>query len=183
MSLEKEDLMNTKQAIYDLYTVIFGANILFDKQCHLMDALFRGEKWTWNVVGISKEALQVMNERDFAHVKGLQRHHAFLSRRDMYKQMFMPDSLPESKQPLSYCAWCETHERGDRVILVTKSQNDQNAEVRDFIKIETQGRLFANQTIGFRYTKRDEKRYLMALWKHIEAIKDPALMHNRIPQD
>ena len=60
--LEEPNLKN-KQEMYKLYQYIFNSNFLDKKKIGLLNVAFGVEPWGWRVVGITKNAVDLIKKK------------------------------------------------------------------------------------------------------------------------
>ena len=143
--------------LYELYVCIRKSGLPKKKQYDLVRALLVAEEWTWRVVGISRNALREHARNDFKKPKGkIDRHH--------YRQSFVETAKPmlEGKEIMLEDEWRNQIFDNEEVWLVTKEEHHSN-NPSAIIDIDFGLGFFRNQSVGYRYRRKEEAEYLKEL--------------------
>lgn len=123
----------------------------------VLQYVFGGAFSTWNVIGITKEALEKFTEEKFATVpKGLHRAH-LTKRRDTYLALLNEaheKSLPELKE---YVA------KNEDCVICLSGENSKISDVA-WYPVRRCDDLFASKFIGFEYRRNREDDFLRKLY-------------------
>lgn len=149
-----------KQFIHSIYIACFDSyqsdTIKFEVCSTMLSNVMRSHDWSWQVVGITPDALAVYKRDGWRHVSGnnIQRAH-FTDRKNMVRHVFERDIPMSADELLGY--WINA----DRTILATKSENS-NGLPDTWHKFDAEG-LFRDRGTGFRFTKGGEGEFLKQL--------------------
>jgi len=146
-----------REALYSLYVAQFNAirayPEAFDKNhaTRMLTGLMGSRPWSWRVIGITKEALELFGQHDFKRPPRLiQRGHRE-ARADTAKALYydIPVPLPQDEFFTFFL-------KRDETVLMTSGQNRHTpgGEFPDFIKIPLKANLFpSGSLVGWQHRK------------------------------
>lgn len=151
-----------KKEIYDLYKVIVKSNEPDIKKQLLLTVSFGYEKWSWRVVGITKQAIIEFAKNDFKY-----KTHTF-NRDHFYKDRNVTFSLM-LKNIIPFKEWWSLFWENDRTIIVTNKQHGNKHTLqleKEIIAIDwVEGYFTSNPRAGFSFTKKREGQFIKELIK------------------
>jgi len=163
--LEEPDLKK-KQKMYKLYQNIFNSNFLDKKKIGLLNAAFGFEPWGWRVVGITKNAVDLIKKNNGNQnvTKHLVRDHFFQGRNVTYKKML--------EKLYNFDDWWKEFWNNDRTILMTKEEHNKIEKIKknkdtlekikkNIYKIDWKKGYFPGASIGYLYSKKKEGYFVI----------------------
>ncbi len=154
------DIEEVKKALYEIYLVLYKHRHIYKRPSHLVATYteaFANQPWTWKVVGITRQALDLLAANDFEiPTHQICRGH-FIDRRATIKEMFARD------QPMQFDEFWETAIERDKTVLMTYKENGKGKPFPEYIPFDS-GDLFPDG-VGVTYRKA-EKEFLKK--KHSE---------------
>lgn len=149
-------LKDEKAKIYAVYIATFELSYDIQRKNTLLTALMGGADWSWRVVGITVDALELFAANNFK-MPEVRRAHK-IARIDTARSVF------EIPTPLSSDAFFELFWLNDETVIATKPENKKNAVLSEVIPISFDEGLFrCNKKVGFRYRQKKEGMFLRAL--------------------
>lgn len=156
---------NLREAIYGIYVATFKAAKLSQhfhnsKVTTIMTAVMGIEGAGWRVVGVTREALDLMHQNSFKLVpRTLCRGH-IIDRSVTVRQLFSGD------KPVSIGELFDLYLHNDRTVLMLNSQNTHGKGVPDYLPIDNpDAELFPNGSLmGWKHRKQ-ERQFLQQLWE------------------
>lgn len=164
--------LHLRTALFDLYLALFTTFKknpgVFTKAdaTRMLTSLMGSRPWSWRVIGITPDALEVFAANNFQRVAGLV-HRGHRNDRASTAQML----LLERTTPMPIDDFFETFLLRDQTVLMTKKQNKHRPRgvFPDFIDISSDEEVFPCGTlVGWRHRKA-EVEYLKNLYtsRHI----------------
>jgi len=155
-----------RQALHGLYVALFNAKQACPKDFHggrlttIQTAIMGIENYGWRVIGITREALDLLATEDFDKNKlprRLCRGH-IIDRVDTARQLF------DREKPMPLEAFFDTFLHNDRTVIMLNEQNKHTASFPKYIEIDnTDAELFSNGSLmGWKHRKK-EREYLRRL--------------------
>ena len=144
-------------AIYGVYVALFNARLqcpdgfLDRDMTRLLTGLMSAKEWSWRVIGITPEALEVFAEHDFKRPAGkLQRGH-------QVDRVVTARELFQREKPENIDEFFHTFLKNDQTVLMTNQQNRHRkvASVPQYIPIDNnEATLFPSGTlVGWKHRK------------------------------
>lgn len=158
-----DDLPNSRD-IYALYLVMFSQTFHLRRKSVIFSAVLAGEPWSWEVIGISQAALEVLSKKDYQYVgKTICRAH-IVNRIDTANTIF---NIP---RPLPYQQLFRLLVKTGRTIITIRSENKSAAQL-PHLHIDANRGLFKNQLISFSYGQ-NERNALRELHSSFKSGKE-----------
>ncbi|MDR3390767.1 MAG: hypothetical protein P4L77_03445 [Sulfuriferula sp.] len=161
-----------RQALHGLYVALFNAKRACPKDFHggrlttIQTAIMGIENYGWRVVGITREALDLLATADFNKNKlprQLCRGH-IIDRIDTTRLLF------EREEPIGLEEFFEVFLNADRTVIMLNKQNDHTNPFPDYIKIDNpDAMLFPNGSLMSWKHRKKEREYLRQLHAGLEA--------------
>lgn len=144
-------------AIYGVYVALFNARlqcpdgVLDRDMTRLLTGLMAAKEWSWRVIGITPEALEVFAEHDFRRPAGkLQRGH-------VVDRVVTARELFQLEKPATIDEFFQTFLKNDQTVLMTNEQNRHRkvASTLQYIPIDNNDAvLFPSGTlVGWKHRK------------------------------
>ena len=163
MRLKKDQTL--RKALYGLYIALFKAkqacpdDFRDGRLTTILTSIMGIENYGWRVIGITREALDLLATNDFNKNKlpGLCRGHK-QDRIKTARALFKP------KKPMSLDGFYKVFLRNDQTVIMLNEQNNHSKLFPNFIKINNpNAELFPNGSlIGWKHRKK-EREYLRQL--------------------
>ena len=133
--------------LYHDYKLIRDMRVNIRTKARILSELMATSPNTWQVVGITEEALKVFQTHDFKKGKrmGINRSHYPIGRSKFYSQMLNADLTEYEGWWRAYCAF-------DTTILATSGENNTNTFSQIF-KIDPALGLFKAQGFAWKHNK------------------------------
>lgn len=155
-----------REALYGLYVALFSAreacpdDFTGTRLTTILTAVMGVEYYGWRVVGITKEALDLLSTLDFDKKKLPRR----LCRGHIVKRIETVRSLFGGEEPLSLEEFFCTFVENDCTVIMLSSQNSHSKPFPSYIKIDNpSAELFPNgKLVSWKHRKR-ERDYLRQL--------------------
>jgi len=143
-----------KFEMYSLYKALYKTHFSITKKRNIMTSILGREKWSWRVVGITKEAIKKIIEYNYkvSVKKELQRDHYFQGRNQTYSEIF--DKFH------TFDDWWKKVWENDRTILMTKLEHSLKKNVQIYDLDWTLGLFQCAKQVGFEYTQGREGYYI-----------------------
>lgn len=155
-----------RDALYGLYVALFKAkqacpDDFRDTRLTTIQTAFMGiENYGWRVVGITREALDLLATVDFDKNKLPRR----LCRGHIVNRIQTVRSLFTGKEPLPLDQFFRTFVENDRTVIMLNTQNDHSKPFPAYIEINNPtAELFPNGTLVSWKHRRRERDYLREL--------------------
>ena len=156
---------NLREAIYGIYAATFNATKLSPhfhngKVTTIMTDVMGIEDVGWRVVGVTPEALALMQQNLFKKVpKTMCRGH-INDRSATVRQLF------DGEKPAPISEFFDLYLHNDRTVLMLNSQNTHGKVFPDYIPIDNpDAELFPNGSLmGWKHRKK-EREFLKQLWE------------------
>jgi hypothetical protein len=166
-SVITEPSIYQRRAIYDLYKVIFKCELPEHKKQLLLTVSFGYEKWSWRVVGITKQAIIEFANNDYKYkTRTFNRDHFYQDRNVTFSLML--------KNIISFEDWWSLFWENDRTIIVTSKEhgNKHNLKLeKEIIPINWEDGYFtSNPRAGFSFTKKREGQLIKELIKEHDIL-------------
>jgi hypothetical protein len=155
-----------RQALHGLYVALFNAKRACPEDFHggrlttIQTAIMGIEDYGWLVVGVTREALDLLATADFNKNKlprQLCRGH-IIDRIDTTRLLF------ERKEPMGLEEFFKVFLNADRTVIMLNKQNDHTKPFPDYIKIDNpDGMLFPNGSLMSWKHRKKEREYLRQL--------------------
>ena len=148
------DIEEVKKALYEIYRVLYKHRHIYKRPSHLVATYteaFANQPWTWKVVGITRNALDVLAANDFEMPSHQICRGHFIDRKTTIKEMFSRD------EPMRFDEFWEAAIERDRTVLMTYKENGKGKLFPEYISFDA-GDLFADG-VGVTYRKA-EKTFL-----------------------
>ena len=156
-----------KNELYKIYLAIFNLDPekeSIQRKCTIMTALMGGKKWSWRVVGITKDALQVYANQDFK-----QKSHSSIQRAHIKDRKDMYGELLSRKYEIN--EWWNYFWDNDKTIISTSSENNTNkfSEIYEIKQPDNwDDWLFRSSVVGFRFRPKVEGEFLRKLYNETQ---------------
>lgn len=161
-----------RQALHGLYVALFNAKRACPEDFHggrlttIQTAIMGIENYGWRVVGITREALDLLATADFNKNKlprQLCRGH-IIDRIDTTRLLF------EREEPIGLEEFFKVFLNADRTVIMLNKQNDHTNPFPDYIKIDNpDAMLFPNGSLMSWKHRKKEREYLRQLHAGLEA--------------
>ena len=155
-----------RQALHGLYVALFNAKRACPKDFHggrlttIQTAIMGIEDYGWRVVGITREALDLLATADFNKNK-LPRQ---LCRGHIIDRIKTTRLLFEREEPMDREEFFEAFLNADRTVIMLNKQNDHAKPFPDYIKIDNpDATLFPNGSLMSWKHRKKEREYLRQL--------------------
>lgn len=155
-----------RQALHGLYVALFNAKHACPEDFHggrlttIQTAIMGIENYGWRVVGITREALDLLASADFNKNK-LPRQ---LCRGHIVDRIATTRMLFERKAPLGLEEFFEVFLHNDRTVIMLNKQNGHTKPFPDYIKIDNpNAELFPNGSLMSWKHRKKEREYLRHL--------------------
>ena len=155
-----------RQALHGLYVALFNAKHACPEDFHggrlttIQTAIMGIEDYGWLVVGVTREALDLLATADFNKNKlprQLCRGH-IIDRIDTTRLLF------ERKEPIGLEEFFKVFLNADRTVIMLNKQNDHTKPFPDYIKIDNpDAMLFPNGSLMSWKHRKKEREYLRQL--------------------
>lgn len=155
-----------RQALHGLYVALFNAKRACPGDFHggrlttIQTAIMGIEDYGWLVVGVTREALDLLATADFNKNKlprQLCRGH-IIDRIDTTRLLF------ERKEPMGLEEFFKVFLNADRTVIMLNKQNDHTKPFPDYIKIDNpDAMLFPNGSLMSWKHRKKEREYLRQL--------------------
>lgn len=155
-----------RQALHGLYVALFNAKRACPEDFHggrlttIQTAIMGIEDYGWLVVGVTREALDLLATADFNKNKlprQLCRGH-IIDRIDTTRLLF------ERKEPMGLEEFFKVFLNADRTVIMLNKQNDHTKPFPDYIKIDNpDAMLFPNGSLMSWKHRKKEREYLRQL--------------------
>ena len=155
-----------RQALHGLYVALFNAKHACPEDFHggrlttIQTAIMGIEDYGWLVVGVTREALDLLATADFNKNKlprQLCRGH-IIDRIDTTRLLF------ERKEPMGLEEFFKVFLNADRTVIMLNKQNDHTKPFPDYIKIDNpDAMLFPNGSLMSWKHRKKEREYLRQL--------------------
>ena len=157
-----EPPIKQRKAIYDLYKVIIECELPEHKKQLLLTVSFGYEKWSWRVVGITKQAIIEFAKNDYKYkTRTFNRDHFYQERHVTFSLML--------KNIIPFNDWWSLFWENDRTILVTSKEHGNKHKLKleeEIIPIDWESGYFtSNPRAGFSFTKKREGQLIKELIK------------------
>jgi hypothetical protein len=155
-----------RQALHGLYVALFNAKRACPADFHggrlttIQTAIMGVEDYGWRVVGITKEALNLLATADFNKNK-LPRQ---LCRGHIIDRIETTRLLFEREAPMGLGEFFEVFLNADRTVIMLNKQNDHTKQFPDYIKIDNpDAALFPNGSLMSWKHRKKEREFLRQL--------------------
>ena len=158
---------NLRQALYGLYIALFNAKRACPEDFHggrlttIQTAIMGIEDFGWRVVGITKEALDLLATVDFNKNKlprQLCRGH-IINRIETTRRLF-----DEREAPMDLDEYFKVFLDNDRTVIMLNKQNDHTKSFPEYIEIDNpDAALFPNGSLMSWKHRKKEREYLRQL--------------------
>lgn len=155
-----------RQALHGLYVALFNAKRACPADFHgsrlttIQTAIMGVEDYGWRVVGITREALDLLATADFNKNK-LPRQ---LCRGHIIDRIVTTRLLFERKAPMGIDEFFEAFLNADRTVIMLNKQNDHTKQFPDYIKIDNpDAALFPNGSLMSWKHRKKEREFLRQL--------------------
>lgn len=155
-----------RQALHGLYVALFNAKRACPEDFHggrlttIQTAIMGIEDYGWRVVGITREALDLLATVDFNKNK-LPRQ---LCRGHIIDRIETTRSLFEREAPMGLEEFFKVFLHNDRTVIMLNKQNDHTKSLPDYIKIDNpDAALFPNGSLMSWKHRKKEREYLRQL--------------------
>lgn len=163
-----------RQALYELYVALFNAKQTCPEDFHdgrlttIQTAIMGIENYGWRVVGITREALDLLATVDFSKNKLARR----LCRGHIIDRIQTTRLLFDRKEPMSLENFFDTFLDNDRTVIMLNEQNNHTTSFPDFIEIDnSDAELFPNSSLmGWKHRNK-ERDYLRQLHSRLFLAK------------
>lgn len=134
--------------IYALYSVLFLQPFSVQRKSVIFSAVLAGEPWSWQVIGISQAALEVLSKQDYQYeVRTICRAH-------IVDRIATAVAIFNIDQPLAHQQLFNLLVKNGRTIITTKSEN-KSARRISYLPIDSAHGLFKNKLISFTYGRKE----------------------------
>jgi hypothetical protein len=154
---------NLRQALYGLYVALFNAKRDCPEDFHhgrlttILTATMGIENFGWRVVGITKEALDLLATADF-HKNKLPRQ---LCRGHIIDRIETTRVLFERDAPMALEEFFTAFLNADRTVIMLNKQNDHTKRFPEYIKIDNpDAALFPNGSLMSWKHRKKEREFL-----------------------
>jgi hypothetical protein len=165
-----------RQALYGLYVALFNAKRACPADFHhgrlttIQTAIMGVEDYGWRVVGITREALELLATTDFNKNKlprQLCRGH-IIDRIETARQLF------EREAPIGLEEFFEVFLNADRTVIMLNKQNDHTKPFPEYIKIDNpDAELFPNGALMSWKHRKKEREFLRQLHAgQVESVQE-----------
>lgn len=164
MRLETDKTL--RQALHGLYVALFNAkqacpeDFRHGRLTSILTAIMGIENYGWRVVGITREALDLLATTGFDKNK-LPRH---LCRGHIVDRIKTAQELFDGKEPKPIAKFFDVFMRNDRVVIMLNEQNNHSASFPKYIEIDNpDATLFPNGALMSWKHRKQEREYLRQL--------------------
>lgn len=155
-----------RQALYGLYVALFNAKQTCPDDFHdrhlttIQTAIMGIENYGWRVIGITREALDLLATADFNKNKLPRR----LCRGHIIDRVLTTRLLFDREEPMSLESFFDTYLDNDRTVIMLNEQNHHTMSFPTFIEIDNpDGELFPNGSLMSWKHRKMEREYLRHL--------------------
>ena len=159
---------NLREALYDVYLSLFSAKTLSPKDFRSsrlttsLTAVMGIENCGWRVVGITPEALELLESVEYRKEKLPRR----LCRGHLVDRAQTSRALFDRLSPLPLNEFFELFLENDRTVIMLAEQNKHTKALPSFIQFENQdGELFPNGSLMAWKHRKNERDFLRSLTK------------------
>jgi hypothetical protein len=139
-----------RQALYGLYVALFEARKISLEDFHdgrlttILTSIMGIENYGWRVVGITKEALEVLAKEDFNKNKLPRR----LCRGHINDRIKTTRELFDQEKPMQIDKFFEAFLHNDRTVIMLNEQNNHSKPFPEYIEIDnSDAELFPNGSL------------------------------------
>jgi hypothetical protein len=161
-----------REALYGLYLALFKARRACPADFHpgrlttIQTAIMGVEDYGWRVVGITREALELLATADFDK-KNLPRQ---LCRGHIIDRIETTRLMFDRAEPLSLDAFFEKFLDADRTVIMLNKQNDHTKQFPTYIEIDNpDAALFPNGSLMSWKHRKQEREFLRQLHSAVMA--------------
>lgn len=155
-----------RQALYGLYVALFNAKKSCPEDFHvgrlttIQTAIMGIENYGWRVIGVTREALDLLATVDFNKNKLPRR----LCRGHIVDRIQTTRLLFDREKPMSLENFFDTFLQNDRTVIMLNQQNDHTKPFPAFIEIDNPDAvLFPNGSLMSWKHRKKEREYLRRL--------------------
>ena len=164
MRLETDTAL--RQALHGLYVALFNARQACPKDFHggrlttIQTAIMGIENYGWRVIGITREALDLLATADFDKNKLPRR----LCRGHKIDRIKTAGQLFDLEKPMSIESFFDTFLHNDQTVIMLNEQNNHTTPFPEFIEIDNpDAELFPNGSLMSWKHRKKEREYLRRL--------------------
>lgn len=141
---------DVKNQIYDVYLALFNLDISVQRKCSMMTSLLGGDAWSWRVIGITLEAINLLEKNDYKYIKGSICRAHIISRLTSAKLVY------ERSTPISIDELFQTYWTNDKTIISTKQENGNRVKLPLAIPIDYSLNHFpCGAVVGWKHRKQE----------------------------
>jgi len=155
-----------RQALYGLYVALFNAKQACPKDFHggrlttIQTAIMGIEDYGWRVIGITKEALDLLATEDFNKNKLPRR----LCRGHIIDRIQTTGLLFDQEKPIPLDSFFDTFLHNDQTVIMLNEQNKHTTQFPKFIEFDNpNAELFPNGSLMSWKHRTKEREYLRQL--------------------
>lgn len=154
---------NVKKQIYDVYLAIFKLDFKLQRKCSIMTSLLGGDEWSWRVIGITINALNLLEKNQYKYLKSSICRAHIIGRLTSAKEVYDID------EPVSFEEFFQIYWNNDRTVISTKAENSNHIRLPLVVPIDYKLNLFpCGAVVGWKHRKQ-EAIYLRKLHESYKA--------------
>lgn len=144
---------DVKFRMYQVYIAIYNlpfASFDLQRKTTMLTALMGGAEWSWRVVGITPQALELLAENNYKYVLGKIRRAHLVDRFATARAVF------EQPKPLSENEFFKLFWENDETVIALKEENKKGGLPRQILPIDFNLGLFqSNPLVGHKHGKKE----------------------------
>jgi hypothetical protein len=139
-----------KNQIYDVYLALFKLNIKVQRKCSIMTSLLGGDEWSWRVIGITLEAVNLLERNGYKYLKGS------ICRAHIVGRLTTAKTVYERDEPVSLDELFQIYWANDKTVISTKAENGNHVRLPLVIPIDHELKNFpCGAVVGWKHRKQE----------------------------